>query len=58
MERTETEKGKMIFNWFEWKRDNKNVFIGFVDNFEYASFSKVVVELEEIKIRRIKNDNS
>lgn len=20
--RTETEKGKMIFNWFEWKRDN------------------------------------
>lgn len=22
--RTETEKGKMIFNWFEWKRDNKN----------------------------------
>lgn len=22
--KTETEKGKMIFNWFEWKRDNKN----------------------------------
>ena len=22
--RTEDEKGKMIFNWFEWKRDNKN----------------------------------
>lgn len=22
--RSETEKGKMIFNWFEWKRDNKN----------------------------------
>lgn len=22
--RTETEKGKMIFNWFEWQRDNKN----------------------------------
>ena len=22
--RTETEKGKMIFNWFEWKKDNKN----------------------------------
>ena len=20
--RTETEKGKMVFNWFEWKRDN------------------------------------
>ncbi len=20
----ETGKGKMIFNWFEWKRDNKN----------------------------------
>jgi len=20
--RTETKKGKMIFNWFEWKRDN------------------------------------
>ena len=20
--RTETQKGKMIFNWFEWKRDN------------------------------------
>ena len=24
--RTETEKGKMVFNWFEWKRDNKNVY--------------------------------
>ena len=22
--RSETEKGKMVFNWFEWKRDNKN----------------------------------
>ena len=22
--RTETQKGRMIFNWFEWKRDNKN----------------------------------
>ena len=22
--KTETEKGRMIFNWFEWKRDNKN----------------------------------
>ncbi len=22
--RTETEKGKMVFNWFEWKKDNKN----------------------------------
>ena len=22
--RTETEKGKMIFNWFEWKRDSKS----------------------------------
>jgi len=21
--RSETEKGKMVFNWFEWKRDNK-----------------------------------
>lgn len=21
--RTETEKGKMVFNWFEWKRDSK-----------------------------------
>lgn len=23
--RTETEKGKMIFNWFEWSRDNNDV---------------------------------
>lgn len=23
--RTETEKGKMIFNWFEWKRDGKEI---------------------------------
>ena len=22
--RTETEKGKMVFNWFEWKRDSKS----------------------------------
>lgn len=22
--KTETEKGRMIFNWFEWRRDNKN----------------------------------
>ena len=22
--RTETQKGKMIFNWFEWRRDNSN----------------------------------
>ena len=24
--RTETQKGKMIFNWFEWKRDNSNTY--------------------------------
>ena len=24
--KTETTKGKMIFNWFEWKRDNKNIY--------------------------------
>ena len=24
--RSETQKGKMIFNWFEWKRDNKNIY--------------------------------
>lgn len=24
--RTETQKGKMIFNWFEWKRDNAKVY--------------------------------
>lgn len=24
--KTETEKGKMIFNWFEWKRDNRNIY--------------------------------
>ena len=24
--RSETEKGKMIFNWFEWKKDNKNTY--------------------------------
>jgi site-specific DNA-methyltransferase (adenine-specific) len=24
--RTDTEKGKMIFNWFEWKKDNSNVY--------------------------------
>ena len=24
--RTETEKGHMIFNWFEWKRDNKSIY--------------------------------
>ena len=24
--KTETQKGKMIFNWFEWKRDNKNMY--------------------------------
>lgn len=24
--RTETEKGKMVFNWFEWKRDNSKVY--------------------------------
>lgn len=24
--RTETEKGKMIFNWFEWKRDNAKIY--------------------------------
>lgn len=24
--KTETEKGKMIFNWFEWKKDNKNTY--------------------------------
>jgi len=24
--RTETEKGHMIFNWFEWKRDNKKIY--------------------------------
>lgn len=23
--RTETEKGKMVFNWFEWKRDGKEI---------------------------------
>ena len=22
--KTDTEKGRMVFNWFEWKRDNKN----------------------------------
>lgn len=24
--RSETEKGHMIFNWFEWKRDNKKIY--------------------------------
>lgn len=24
--RTETQKGKMIFNWFEWKRDNSKIY--------------------------------
>lgn len=24
--RSETQKGKMIFNWFEWKRDNKKTY--------------------------------
>jgi site-specific DNA-methyltransferase (adenine-specific) len=24
--RSETQKGKMIFNWFEWKRDNANLY--------------------------------
>ena len=24
--RSETEKGKMIFNWFEWKRDNSKIY--------------------------------
>lgn len=24
--KSETTKGKMIFNWFEWKRDNKNIY--------------------------------
>lgn len=24
--RSETQKGKMVFNWFEWKRDNKNLY--------------------------------
>lgn len=23
--KTETQKGKMIFNWFEWKKDGKNI---------------------------------
>lgn len=30
------------------KNDNRKHITGFVDNFEYATFSKVVVELEEI----------
>lgn len=29
--------------------DNRKYVIGFVDNFDYASFSKVIVELEEIE---------
>ena len=24
--RTEEQKGKMIFNWFEWKRDNSKLY--------------------------------
>jgi site-specific DNA-methyltransferase (adenine-specific) len=24
--RTETQKGKMIYNWFEWKRDNSKIY--------------------------------
>jgi site-specific DNA-methyltransferase (adenine-specific) len=24
--RSETEKGKMVFNWFEWKRDNAKIY--------------------------------
>lgn len=24
--KTETQKGKMIFNWFEWKRDNSKIY--------------------------------
>lgn len=31
------------------KNDNRKYVTGFADNFEYADFSKVVVELEEIK---------
>jgi len=31
------------------ENDNRKQVIGFVDNFEYASFSKVIVELEEIE---------
>lgn len=31
------------------ENDNRKHIVGFMDNFEYADFSKVVVELEEIK---------
>lgn len=34
-------KAKVIEN------DNRKYILGFMDNFEYASFSKVIVELEE-----------
>lgn len=31
------------------KNDNRKHVVGFTDNFEYADFSKVIVQLEEIK---------
>lgn len=24
--KTETESGKMVFNWFEWKKDDKKIY--------------------------------
>lgn len=30
------------------ENDNRKHIVGFIDNFEYADFSKVIVELEEI----------
>lgn len=43
--RTETEKGRMIFNWFEWKRDNPKIYPKIHPNQKPVSVLKPLIEI-------------
>jgi len=43
--KSETEKGKMIFNWFEWKRDSQKIYPKIHPNQKPVSVLKQLVEI-------------
>ena len=43
--RTETQKGKMIFNWFEWKRDNSKEYVKIHPTQKPVSVLKKLIEI-------------